>query len=156
MNKKIILVLLILFLTVSSMSTASAWWIFGGGNDVTVNGLSFHLPEGFDTDNPVSSISKETYENRVYMNTENKDTVEIHVEDKHMEDSDIINYLIQNHYEKQSIDGKEGYYKMDIYTKNVEFIYIDNDKLVSITVPYVYDQYGDDFKQYDELLGEII
>ena len=44
----------------------------------------------------------------------------------------------------------------DLAEKNVEFVYIDNDKVVSIVVPYVYDRYGDNFKKYDEFLAEII
>ena len=39
---------------------------------------------------------------------------------------------------------------------DVEFAYIDNDKVVSIIVPFTYDKYGDNFMKYDELLGEII
>ena len=44
---------------------------------------------------------------------------------------------------------------MDLSTM-VEFVYIDNDKLVSIVVPFVYDKYGDNFMKFDELLSEII
>lgn len=155
MNKKIIFSLMISFVLIASVSSASAWWIFSGGNDVTVNDVSFHLPEGFDVDNPIKSESDETYENTVYQNTENKNTIDIAVDDKVAEDSVIANSLIQKGFKKQTIDGKEGFYKMYLST-DVEFVYIDNDKVVSIIVPFVYDKYGDNFMKYDELLAEII
>lgn len=49
---------------------------------------------------------------------------------------------------------------MDFYKfyldKTIEFVYIDNDKVVSIVVPFIYDEYGDNFMKYDEFLDEII
>ena len=155
MNKKIIFSLIILFVAIASVSGVSAGWIFGGGNDVTVNGVSFHLPDGFDVENPVKSESDGTYENTVYKNTETKDTVDIAVDDKSVDDSVISNSLIKKGFEKKNINGKDGFYKMDLST-NCEFVYIDNDKVVSIVVPYVYDKYGDNFMKYDELLSKII
>lgn len=156
MNKKVIFTFIILFVAIASISSVSAWWIFGGGNDANVNGVTFHLPEGFDVDNPVKSDSDNTYERTVYKNTENKDTVDIRVEDKSMEDSVIGNSLIKKGYEKKNIDGKDGFYHTNVLSKTVDFVYIDNDKVVSIIVPLVYDQYGDNVKSYEELLSEII
>jgi hypothetical protein len=155
MNKRLIFILLLLGLVIVSISGASAFWPFDGGSDVTVNGVSFHLPDGFDADNPVNSESDNTYERAVFKNAENKDTVDIAVDDKSVEDSVIGNSLIKKGYEQKTIDGKEGFYKFYL-SKNVEFVYIDNDKVISIIVPFVYDQYGDNFMKYDELLGEII
>lgn len=43
-----------------------------------------------------------------------------------------------------------------ILDKTIEFVYIDNDKVVSIVVPFIYDEYGDNFMKYDEFLDEII
>ena len=156
MNKKLIFGLLIIFMAVMSLSSVSAFWPFDSGNDVTVNGVNFHLPEGFDVDNPVKSESDNTYEQAVYKNTETKDTVDFVVSDKSVDDSAIGSSLLKKGFEQKTIDGKEGFYKMDIYSKNVEFVYIDNDKVVSIIVPYIYDQYGDNFMQYEDLLSEII
>lgn len=155
MNKKAIFALIVLVIMVTSVSGVNAWWIFGGGSDITVNGVNFHLPEGFDADNPVKSKSDATYENAVYENTETKDTVDIVVDDKSIDDSVIRNSLIKKGFEQKNIGGKEGFYKMYLST-DVEFVYIDNDKVVSIMVPYVYDKYGDNFMKYDELLAEII
>ena len=155
MNKKIIFGLIVLFVAIASVSSVSAWWIFGGGNEVTVNGVNFNLPEGFDVDNPLKSESDSTYENTVYMNTETKDKVDIAVDDKSVEDSVICNSLIKKGFEKKNIAGKDGFYKMYLSTE-VEFVYIDNDKVVSIIVPFVYDKYGDNFMQYDEPLAQII
>jgi hypothetical protein len=137
------------------MSGAYAFWPFDSGSDVTVNGVNFHLPDGFDADNPVKSESDNTYENTVYMNTENKDTVDISVDDKSVDDSVISNSLIKKGFEQKTIDGKQGFYKCYL-SKNVEFVYIDNDKVISIIVPFIYDEYGDNFMKYDELLAEII
>jgi hypothetical protein len=155
MNKKLMFILLSLVLAVVSLSSVSAFWPFDGGSDVTVNGVSFHLPDGFDVDDPVKSESDNTYERTVFKNTENKDTVDIAVDDKSVEDSVIGNSLIKKGFEKKTIDGKEGFYKFYL-SKNVEFVYIDNDKVISIIVPYIYDNYGDNFMKYDELLAEII
>ena len=155
MNKKIIFGLIILFVAVASVSGVSAWWIFGGGNDVTVNGVNFHLPDGFDVDHPVKSDIDDTYENIVYENTDHGNTVDIAVDNKVADDSQISNSLIQKGFKQKNIAGKEGFYRMDL-SKNVEFAYIDNDKVVSIIVPFIYDEYGDNFMKYDDFLTEII
>ena len=155
MNKKIIFTLMVLFVVIASASSVSAWWIFGDGNDVSVNGVNFHLPEGFDVDNPVKSESDNTYENTVYKNTENGNTIDIAVDDKSAEDSVISNSLIKKGFKQKNINGKDGFYKMYLST-DTEFVYIDNDKVVSIVVPFVYDKYGDNFMKYDELLAQII
>jgi hypothetical protein len=155
LNKKGIFILIVLFVVVASVSSVSAWWIFGGGSDVVVNDVSFHLPEGFDAENPVKSESDATYENTVYKNTETKDTVDIAVDDKSVDDSVIGNSLIKKGFEPKTIDGKEGFYKFYLST-DIEFVYIDNDKVVSIIVPYIYDEHGDNFMKGEELLAEII
>ena len=125
MNKKIILGLVILCVAIASVSSVSAWWIFGGGNDVTVNGVNFHLPDGFDVDNPVKSDIDDTYENMVYKNTETGDTVDIAVDNKVADDSAISNSLIKKGFQQKNIAGKDGFYKMYLST-DVEFAYIDN------------------------------
>ena len=156
MNKNIIFALMALFVVVTSASCVSAWWIFGGGNDVTVNDVSFHLPDGFDVENPVKSENDDSSGQSVYENTKTKDRVDIVVDNKVVDDSQVKDLLINKGFKEEKIAGKDGFYKMDIYTKNVEFVYIDNDKVVSIVVPYVYDSYGDNTMKYDELLSEII
>ena len=65
------------------------------------------------------------------------------------------NRLIKKGFELNNIDGKDGFYKFYLNQK-IEFVYIDNDKVVSIVVPFVSDKYGDNFKKYDELLAEVI
>ena len=155
MNKKILFALILLFMAVISISAVSAIWPFDSGSDVTVNGVKFHLPEGFDADNPVKTESDRTYAHAVYKNTKTKDTVDIVVSNKEVEDSIVKNKLIKKGFEQKTIDGKNGYYKFYLNQK-IEFVYIDNDKVVSIIVPFINDKYGDDFKKYDELLAEII
>lgn len=155
MNRKLLFTLAIILLAVLFMSSVSAFWPFDSGNDVTVNGVSFHLPDGFDVDKPIKSESDATYERTVFQNTENKDTVDIAVDDKSAEDSVIGNSLIKKGFEQKTIDGKEGFYNFYL-SKNVEFVYIDNDKVISIIVPYIYDNYGDNFMKADEFLAEII
>ena len=124
MNKGLIFILLLFGLLIVSISDASAFWPFDGGSDVTVNGVGFHLPEGFDVDNPVKSESDNTYERTVFKNTENKDTVDIAVDDKSLEDSVIGNSLIKKGFEQKTIDGKEGFYKFYL-SKNVEFVTVE-------------------------------
>jgi hypothetical protein len=155
MNRKILFTVVILLLAVISISNVSAFWPFESGNDVTVNGVNFYLPDGFDVDNPIKSDSDTTYENKVFKNIETKDTVDIAVDDKSVDDSVISNSLIKKGFEPKTIDGKEGFYKFYMDSK-IEFVYIDNDKVISIIVPFVYDKYGDNFMKYDELLSEII
>lgn len=153
-NKKIILAL-ILLLAVISISAVSAIWPFDSGSDVTVNGVKFHLPEGFDTNNPVKTESDTTYGHNIYKNTETRDTVDIVVSNKELEDSVIKNGLIKKGFEQKNIAGKDGLYKFYV-DKKIEFVYIDNDKVVSIIVPFIYDEHGDNFMKYDKLLEEII
>lgn len=74
---------------------------------MTVNGVGFHLPDGFDADNPVKSESDNTYGRTVFKNTENKDTVDIGVDDKAVEDSVIDNSLLKKGFEQKTLDGKE-------------------------------------------------
>ena len=155
MNKKITFALILLFVAVISISAVSAIWPFDSGSDVTVNGVKFHLPEGFDADNPVKMESDTTYGHCIYKNTETKDTDDIVVSNKEIEDSVVGNRLIKKGFEQKNIDGKDGFYKFYLNQK-IEFVYIDNDKVVSIIVPYIYDQYGDNFMQYEDLLSEII
>ncbi|WP_296786929.1 hypothetical protein [uncultured Methanobrevibacter sp.] len=155
MNRKLLFTLAIILLAVLFMSSVSAFWPFDSGNDVTVNGVSFHLPDGFDVDKPIKSESDATYERTVFQNTENKDTVDIAVDDKSVEDSVIGNSLIKKGFEQKTIDGKEGFYKFYL-SENVEFVYIDNDKVISIIVPYIYDNHGDNFMKADDFLAEII
>ena len=155
MNKKLIFGLLIIFMAVMSLSSVSAFWPFDSGNDVTVNGVNFHLPDGFDVDNPVKSESDNTYEQAVYKNTETKDQVDFVVSNKALEDSVIKNSLINKGFEQKNIAVKDGFYKFYL-DKTIEFVYIDNDKVVSIVVPFIYDEYGDNFMKYDEFLDEII
>ena len=111
MNRKLLFTLAIILLAVLFMSSVSAFWPFDSGNDVTVDGVSFHLPDGFDVDKPIKSESDATYERTVFQNTENKDTVDIAVDDKSVEDSVIGNSLIKKGFEQKTIDGKEGFYK---------------------------------------------
>jgi len=155
MNRKLLFTLAIILLAVLSMSSVSAFWPFDSGNDVTVNGVSFHLPDGFDADNPVKSESDTTYENTVYKDIETGETVDIAVDDQSVDDSVIGNSLIKKGFEPKNIDGKDGFYKFYLNTK-IEFVYIDNNKVISIIVPFVHDKYGDNFKKYDEFIAEII
>ena len=155
MNKKLIFGLIVICVAIASISTVSAWWIFGGGNDVTVNDVSFHLPDGFDVENPVKSENDDSSEQSVFENTKTKDRVDIVVSNKVVDDSQVKNLLINKGFKEEKIAGKDGFYQMYL-DKTIEFVYIDNDKVVSIVVPYIYDKYGDNFMQYDELLDEII
>ena len=98
-------------MAVMSLSSVSAFWPFDSGNDVTVNGVNFHLPDGFDVDNPVKSESDNTYEQAVYKNTETKDQVDFVVSNKALEDSVIKNSLINKGFEQKNIAGKDGFYK---------------------------------------------
>ena len=110
MNKNILFSIIMLFVVIASVSSVSAWWIFGGGNDVTVNGVDFHLPEGFDADNPINAESDATYGRAVYKNSENGNTIDIAVDDQSVDESVIENSLIKKGFEAKNIAGKDGFY----------------------------------------------
>ena len=71
MNKKLIFTCLMILLVFISLSTASAFWPFDNGNDVTVNGVNFHLPDGFDEVEQKNLDSVNYYEAFTYTNNEN-------------------------------------------------------------------------------------
>ena len=155
MNKKIIFTLMILCVAVASVSSVSAWWIFGGGSDVTINGVDFHIPEGFDDVTQDTININTAYEAYTQTNPETHDYFSIAVYDNPNDEQNTINNLINMHYKKVDIKGKEVYYTMLVSSVNsrYDYVYLDNGKYISMEVPIWCDAGG---LNSEELVNEII
>lgn len=126
--------------------------VTGGGHDVTVNGVSFHLPAGFDEvkeNNVDTTLQGEGY---TYKNTENYEFIKIGVYTPEKDKSGIYDSLYQNGYSQLTIDGKDGYGKLYSGLRYA-YCYMDGDKYVVLEIPWVY---AEEALQHDELLSEII
>ena len=140
----ILLVVIIIFLVIISMVTSS-------GHDVTVNGVSFHLPAGFDDVEKVDSDNSLQGEDYIYKNPENHQYIEIGVYDLENDNLDM-NIFSKKGYKQTTIDGKEGYGKLSTGLR-YGYTYVDNGKYIIMDVPVVLAEEG---MQYEELLSEII
>lgn len=137
MNKKILVVLGIVFLAVISISSVSAFWPFDSGNDVTVYGLNFHIPEGYKE----TSRHEFTNGEGVDLKEDENDiwTIEISVSsDRTFKES---NYMVSSFpYTINDVDGTVYSYK----TGNMAFVYYVDDYLVVIK--------GADFDELKEII----
>ena len=109
MNKKVLFSLFLFGVVIFSLSTASAFWPFDSGTDVTVNGVNFHLPDGFDEVEPEDLDSVNYNEAFSYTNNENHEYITIGVMDHDGDADSLYSSLISKGYQKEVIDGKEGY-----------------------------------------------
>ena len=151
--KKLIFFFLLIFLVIFSLSTASAFWPFDSGTDVTVNGVNFHLPDGFDEVEQENVDSVNYCEAFAYTNNENHEYIKIAVMDFDGDANSLYSSLINNGYKKEVIDGKEGYGMIYSGGPRYGYCYLDNDKYVVLDIPFVY---ADEGMQHDDLLAEII
>lgn len=153
MNKQIIFVLILLFMAVISISTVSAIWPFDSGSDVTVNGVKFHLPDGFDDVKQDSVNTKNKYEAFTYSNKKNHEFIKIMVMDSDKDKSAIYKSIKNGGTAKQeTINGKDGYGELASGAR-YNYYYVDNGKYIMINIPFVY---ADEGLQHKELLAEII
>lgn len=139
------LVAIIIILALSS-------FISGGGHDVTVNGVGFHLPNGFDEvkENSVdTTLQGESY---TYDNNENHEFIKISVYNSERDKSGIYSSLSQKGFSQETIDGKDGYGALS-YGLRYNYCYVDGDKYVILDVPWVY---ADEGMQHDDVVKEII
>ena len=145
MNKKIIFAILIVFVF-------GIFFMSGGGNDVTVNGVNFHMLDGFDDiEEEDLGDASSYYEAFAYSNTENIEYIKIAVSDFDGDESLLYNSLSNQGYKKKTIDGKDGYGKN--FGVRYGYCYVDNDKYVMFDVPLVY---GEEGMKYEDILAEII
>lgn len=125
--------------------------VTSSGHDVTVNGVSFHLPAGFDDVEKVDSDNSLQGEDYIYKNPENHQYIEIGVYDLENDNLDM-NIFSKKGYKQTTIDGKEGYGKLSTGLR-YGYTYVDNGKYIIMDVPVVLAEEG---MQYEELLSEII
>lgn len=153
MNKKLMFSLFVFLAVIFSLSSVNAFWPFDSGTDVTVNGVSFHLPKGFDEVEQEHADSVSYNEVFSYKNNENYQFIKIAVMDYDGDANSLYSSLIKKGYQKEIIDGKEGYGKVFSGGPRYGYCYLDNNKYVVLDIPYVY---ADEGMQHDELLAEII
>lgn len=148
MNKKIIFAILIVFVF-------GIFFMSGGGNDVTVNDINFHIPEGFDdiTQNTINTDA--TYESYTYENPETYDFFTITVYDNPNDEQILIDNLNNANYEKIDIKGKDVYYKLLLGSPDTRYhyVYSENGKYISMEIPAFCDAKALDS---EELVNEII
>lgn len=153
MNRKIIFVLMVLFVAVASLFSVSAWWIFGdSGTDVTVNGVDFSILEGFKyyelAGNP------ETESQFALYSDDGKQAlafIHIKVSDNISPSSELAKTLSSNN--KVTINGKECY--IETYGDSVFCAYYSGDKAVQLNVPYSYT-YNNNEISYEDTLAQMI
>lgn len=153
MNKKIIFILFLSCIAFVSISGVSAFWPFYSGTDVTVNGVNFHLPKGFDEVKEENLDGSSYNEAFTYKNKDNHEFIKIGVSDFSGDEHSLYNSLIKKGFKKEVIDGKEGYGKVYSGGPRYGYCYVDNNKYVMLDIPFVY---ADEGMQHDELLAEII
>ncbi len=153
MNRKLLFSLFVFGVVIFSLSSASAFWPFDSGTDVTVNGVNFHLPDGFDDVEQENIDSVNYNEAFSYKNNENYEFIKIAVMDFDGDANSLYSSLSNKGYQKEVIDGKEGYGMVFPGGPRYGYCYLDNNKYVVLDIPYVY---AEEAMQHDELLAEII
>lgn len=153
LNKKIFFCLIVLCVTFASIASVSAFWPFDSGSDVTVNGVDFHLPDGFDDVKKYTLDTNKPYEAFTYTNDENHEYIQIAVVDFDGDVNSLDKSLTKEGFIKETVDGKDGYGKIYSGGPRYGFVYLDGNKYVMINIPFVY---ADEAMQHEDLLAEII
>ena len=122
------------------------------GNDVTINGVGFHLPAGFDESKLVEGDGSLEGECYIYKNNEDRQYIQIGVYNSEKDKSAVYDSLSRHGYSPETINGKDGYGKLS-YGLRYGYCYIDNDKYVVMDIPYVY---AEQEMQHDDLLSYLI
>ena len=153
MNRKLIFTLILLCLAVVSISGVSAFWPFDSGSDVTVNGVNFHLPKGFDDVKENHFDSPNNYEAYTYENDDAHEYIKICVMDTDLDKQSIYDSLCRKGYGHETVNGKDGVGRISTPGPRYGFFYVENNKYVMVDIPFVYAEEG---LQHDELLAQII
>lgn len=126
--------------------------VSNGGSDVNINGVSFHLPSGFDESESLDDDSSLEGENYIFRNNEDHQYIKIGVYNSEKDKSVVYDSLSRRGFSQETINGKDGYGKLS-YGLRYGYCYIDNDKYVVMDVPYVY---AEKEMQHDDLLSYLI
>ncbi len=140
-------------MAISFMSAVSATWFFDGGKDITVNGLNFHIPEGFEEDSDKYEVTDKN-ERVQYKNGDN-DILGIQVTNLANPDTTSAKQLDFGVHKgamvKKSISGKDGFVSFE-YRGLAGYYYVEDGKLVTISSSFVLG----DGTAYDAFLAEVI
>lgn len=152
MNKKLIFLLVLICIAIFSLSSVNAIWPFGGGSDIMVNDVKFHIPDGFEEITSGHEITK-SKEKVTYQN-DKKEKLTITVVNNNAGYKNVkeMNWGADRAVMvEKTISGKDGLASYR-YTPLVFYTYIDNDKLVMIDCPFVFD----DATKYEDFLEKVI
>lgn len=153
MKGKLIFTFIILCLAFVSITGVSAFWPFDSGSDVTVNGVNFHLPDGFDDVKEDYINTANNYEAYTYSNDDAHEFIKICVMDIDVDKQSIYDSLCSKGYSPEKVNGKEGVGRISTPGPRYGYFYIENNKYVMMDIPFVY---ADEGLQHEELLAEII
>ena len=128
--KSIIIIIVALIILIGAFSMVM------GNNDVTVNGISFHLPNGYNKVKEVTLDEGVKGESFSYSNDENHEFIKIEVRNVDMKDIKNLKINFPAKKESKTIKGKDGILAMDSKSRN-HFYYLEGDKLVCINAPFV-------------------
>lgn len=161
MVKKVLFALLIAFVLCVSISNVNASWFFDEGQDVNVNGVNFHIPQGFNMTSYFDVgeeghiySSRATFKNNEYnegfvilVYTSPNTTMSIQDFIYNFFNSDVV-------LTDKSISGKNGVIASGEYNnqRTVTYGYCENNKVVFIECSYSFH----DGAKYDNVLSEII
>lgn len=126
--------------------------IFSGGNSVNINGIEFNIPKAFDGMKQDTLDSSVPYEAYTFENSKTHEFFKIAVFDTDLHSINDAHSSFKKNKNSLTINGKEGLYGYS-YGSRIGYYYVDNGKLVTIDVPYLYE---DTVQKYDEFLKEII
>ena len=144
--KSIIIIIAVVIILIGAFS-----FVMGNG-DVTVNGISFHIPNGYDKVEEVNLDEGVEGEGFTYTNDENHDFIKIEVRNVDMDDINDLKINFPAVKQSKTINGKEGILAMDSQSRN-HFYYVEGDKLVCINAPFVELVTG---KNDEDVIADII
>ena len=151
MNKKLIFSLIIICIAVVSISSVNAFWPVDSGSDITVNDVKFHIPDGFEEVTSEHEITK-TKEKVVYKNDKEEElSITVLNNNAGYKNVKEIKWGTDKLMIEKTISGKEGLasYRAAPF---VFYTYLDNDKLVMMDCPMVFD----DATKYEDFLEKVI
>lgn len=144
--KSIIIIIAVVIILIGAFS-----FVMGNG-DVTVNGISFHIPNGYDKVEEVNLDEGVEGEGFTYTNDETHDFIKIEVRNVDMDDINDLKINFPAVKQSKTINGKEGILAMDSQSRN-HFYYLEGDKLVCINAPFVELVTG---KNDEDVIADII
>ena len=160
MRKKILFLLFVIFIAYVSISSVNSSWFFDEGQDISVNGLNFHIPADFELALNYSYGDYNYKTNNVGFRNNYNEGIIIKVTNIPYNDYTLKDWLNDNKNERsvnlkdESISGKDGVV-WDYYSdgqKMAGYAYVENNRIIMITCSYSFH----DGAKYDNFLSEVI